>query len=179
MEPPVPRVVSLIASATEIVCALGMEDCLVGRSHECDYPPSVHRLPVCTEPKFDVEGSSRAIDDRVKAILEDATSVYRVDADLLKELRPDVIVTQTQCAVCAVSARDVDLALETWLESRPRVVSLAPNALADVWEDMARVAEALGVAERGREVIRLLEDRMAAIAARTRDLPHRPTVACP
>src|SRR4051812_29931935 len=94
------RIVSLIASASEIVCALGCERDLVGRSHECDYPPAVTRLPVCTGPRFDVAGSSRDIDDRVKAILRDATSVYRVDADLLRELRPDVIVTQSHCEVC-------------------------------------------------------------------------------
>src|SRR3989440_8779764 len=84
-----PRIVSLIASATEIVCALGFEDQLVGRSHECDFPASVRRLPVCTAPKFDVHGSSAEIDRRVKAVLQDAASVYRVDADLLRRLRPD------------------------------------------------------------------------------------------
>src|ERR1700726_4029569 len=97
------RVVSLIASATEIVCALGFEDQLVGRSHECDFPPSVRRLPACTEPKFNVAGSSYAIDQRVKAILQEALSVYRVHADTLNRLQPDVIVTQSQCEVCAVS----------------------------------------------------------------------------
>src|SRR5712664_3147688 len=98
-----PRIVSLIASATEIVCALGFEDQLVGRSHECDYPPAVRRLPVCTAPRFDVHGPSREIDRRVKSVLQDAASVYRVDDELLRRLRPDVIVTQSQCEVCAVS----------------------------------------------------------------------------
>src|ERR1700682_4344870 len=86
------RVVSLIASATEIVCALGFEGDLVGRSHECDFPESVKRLPVCTRPKFDVHGSSREIDDRVKATLQEGVSVYDVDADLLRRLEPDVLV---------------------------------------------------------------------------------------
>src|SRR5207253_1716535 len=85
-----PRIVSLIASATEIVCALGFEDELVGRSHECDYPPAVKRLPVCTSPKFEVEGLSYEIDQRVKAILQEALSVYRVDAAQLEALRPTV-----------------------------------------------------------------------------------------
>src|SRR5215831_9462446 len=114
-----PRIVSLIASATEIVCALGFEDHLVGRSHECDYPESVRRLPVCTAPKFDVHGSSADIDRRVKGILQDSLSVYRVDVDLLKRLRPDVIVTQSQCEVCAVSLRDVEQAVCDWIDSRP------------------------------------------------------------
>src|SRR3989337_2757902 len=103
---PAPRVVSLIASSTEIVCALGLESRLVGRSHECDYPPSVTRLPVCTWPKFATHGSSLEIDQRVKTILQQALSVYQVDADLLGQLRPTHIITQTQCEVCAVSLKD-------------------------------------------------------------------------
>src|SRR5262245_36666809 len=161
-----PRVVSLIASATEIVCALGFEDQLVGRSHECDFPEAVQRLPVCTAPRFDVHGRSRAIDDRVKATLQEATSVYRVHADVLQGLRPDVVVTQSQCEVCAVSLRDVEDALGAWLGARPRVVSLAPNDLADVWEDVLRVAEALGVPGRGRALVGRLQQRMNAIAER-------------
>src|SRR2546422_155804 len=96
------RVVSLIASATEIVCALGLEHLLVGRSHECDFPDSIQRLPVCTAPRFDIHGTSKEIDERVKATLQEEISVYRVFEDVLRELRPDVIVTQSQCAVCAV-----------------------------------------------------------------------------
>ncbi|HKI34028.1 MAG TPA: cobalamin-binding protein [Gemmataceae bacterium] len=172
-----PRIVSLIASATEIVCALGFEDHLVGRSHECDFPESVKRLPVCTEPKFAVEGSSRDIDRRVKTVLQDGLSVYRVHADLLKQLRPDVIVTQSHCEVCAVSQRDVERAVCDWLDARPNVVSLAPNALADVWNSVRQVAEALGACERGEEMIRGLEQRLSAIAERARALPARPTVA--
>src|SRR5215831_6998343 len=172
-----PRIVSLIASATEIVCALGFEDQLVGRSHECDFPKSVKRLPVCTEPKFNVEGSSYEIDQRVKAILQEGLSVYRVHADLLRRLRPDVIVTQSHCEVCAVSQRDVERAVCDWLGTRPEVVSLAPNALADVWDSVSQVARVLGVPERGEELIRSLQRRMSAIAERAGDLPGRPTVA--
>jgi iron complex transport system substrate-binding protein len=173
-----PRVVSLIASATEIVCALGFEDQLVGRSHECDYPASVKRLPVCTEPKFNVDGSSRDIDQRVRAILQDALSVYRVHADVLRELRPDVIVTQTQCEVCAVSLRDVEQAIGDWLEPVPKIVSLAPDALADVWDDIRRVADALGAPDRGESLVRSLQERMNAIADRSRGLLTKPSVAC-
>ncbi|MCZ6700454.1 MAG: cobalamin-binding protein, partial [bacterium] len=109
------RVVSLIASSTEIVCALGLEDRLVGRSHECDFPESVARLPVCTEPKFNVDGTSYEIDQRVKAILQEALSVYRVHADTLKQLKPDLILTQSQCEVCAVTLKDVEEAVSDWL----------------------------------------------------------------
>src|SRR5437660_3959251 len=144
-----PRIISLIASATEIVCALGFEEQLVGRSHECDFPESVKRLPVCTEPKFAVEGSSYLIDQRVKAILQEGLSVYRVHADTLRALRPDVIVTQSQCEVCAVSLRDVEQAVCSWLDARPRIVSLAPDGPADVWQGMRQVADALDVRARG------------------------------
>ena len=112
-----PRIVTMIASATEIVCALGFERDLVARSHECDYPPSVKKLPICTVPRFEVDGSSLEIDQRVKSLLEQASSIYRVDAALLRELRPDVIVTQAQCDVCAVSEKDVELALASYLPS--------------------------------------------------------------
>jgi iron complex transport system substrate-binding protein len=171
-------IVSLIASATEIVCALGFEDQLVGRSHECDYPASVTRLPVCTEPKFNVQGSSYEIDQRVKAILQEGLSVYRVHAERLKELRPDVIVTQSHCEVCAVSLRDVEAAICQWLDAQPKVVSLAPNSLADVWTDIRLVADALGAKERGDELVNRLQQRMNGIENQARTLRERPTAAC-
>src|SRR5438477_622378 len=118
------------------------------RSHECDFPRWVQRLPVCTAPKFATDGTSYEIDQRVKAILAEGLSVYRVDAERLRALAPDVIVTQSQCEVCAVSLRDVEQAVCEWIESRPRIVSLEPYALADVWRDIATVATALGAAER-------------------------------
>lgn len=173
-----PRIVSLIASATEIVCALGFEEALVGRSHECDYPESVTRLRVCTQPKFDVHGSSLEIDRRVKTLLEEATSVYRVDVELLRKLRPDVIVTQAQCDVCAVSLRDVEQALADVVDSRPVIVSLHPNALADVWIDIRAVAQALAVPERGEALIERLLARMHALSAKAAQTSGHPTVAC-
>jgi iron complex transport system substrate-binding protein len=173
-----PRIVSLIASATEIVCALGFENDLVGRSHECDYPESVRRLPVCTAPKFAVDGTSYQIDQRVKAIVQEGLSVYRVDGELLQRLEPDVIVTQSHCEVCAVSLRDVERAVCGWLRACPKLVSLAPNALADVWAGVEEVAAALGSRERGDELNARLRKRIADIAERARGLPSRPTVAC-
>lgn len=172
------RIISLIASATEIVAALDFENDLVGRSHECDYPPGVKRLPVCTEPKFPVDGSSYAIDQRIKAILQEGLSVYRVDADLLRELRPDVIVTQSQCEVCAVSLSDVEIALAEWTGTKPRVVSLQPNCLADLWRDIRTVAAALDAADRGEQLVTRLQRRMADVESKASSLAHRPTVAC-
>jgi iron complex transport system substrate-binding protein len=172
------RIVSLIASATEIVCALGFERDLVGRSHECDYPQSVKRLPVCTEPKFDVEGSSYQIDQRVKAVLQESLSVYRVDGERLRDLAPDVIVTQAQCEVCAVSLREVERTVCAWLRACPRLVSLSPNALGDVWNDVESVADALDARDRGAELVAGLQSRMADVAERARRLNERPRVAC-
>jgi iron complex transport system substrate-binding protein len=170
------RVVSLLASATEIVCALGLEDQLVGRSHECDFPESIKHRPVCTTPKFEVTGSSADIDRRVKETLQSETSVYSVDAALLDDLRPDVIVTQDQCEVCAVSLRDVQAAVGP-MRHQPRVVSLNPNSLADVWGDIGAVAAGCGVPERGADLIARLQSRMRRISNRVADL-SRPTVAC-
>lgn len=172
------RIVSLIASATEIVCALGFGDQLVGRSHECDYPPAVKRLPQLTAPKFKVEGASDEIDRRVKALAEDALSVYRVDADALERLRPTHIITQTQCEVCAVSLKDVEAAVCEMVGTRPRIVSLEPNALADVWDDIHRVAKALDAPERGDSLVSALRQRMETIREGASGTVERPTVAC-
>ncbi len=172
------RIVSLIASSTEIVCALGFEQWLVGRSHECDYPPSVARLPVLTEPKLPADGTSYQIDERVKAIVQEGLSVYRVDAARLRGLRPDVIVTQTHCEVCAVSQRDVEAALCNWTGAAPRVVSLTPNSLTDVWADVRRVAAALDAPERGDALVAELQSRMNAVSQKARALPEKPRVAC-
>ncbi len=171
------KIVSLIASATEIVCALGFEDQLVGRSHECDFPASVKRLPVCTSPKFAVEGLSYEIDQRVKAILQESLSVYRVDAGLLEQLQPTHIITQSQCEVCAVSLKDVEAAVCQFTSSRPVIVSLEPNSLADVWADIRRVGEALGTEEGAGQVIGDLKWRMCEIEAKAQTAETRPTVA--
>ena len=156
--------VSLIASATEIACALGARDLLVGRSHECDFPPDVTRLPSLTEPKFPLSGTSYDIDAHVKAVLQEGLSVYRVDAEKLEALRPDVIVTQDHCEVCAVSLKDVEAALYAWSGRQVEIVSLKPDSLADIWEDIAKVARALGCERQGQNLVKRLKARMASIA---------------
>lgn len=172
------RIVSLIPSSTEIVCALGAEDNLVGRSHECDYPPSVKSLPICTEPKFNPEGTSYEIDQRVKTILQDGLSVYRVDANLLKKLQPNIIITQAHCEVCAVSLNDVKQAVCEWMGSRPHIVCLEPNALSDIWEDIMRVADALESHNQGCELVEALKERIKEIHSRVSGILKKPTVAC-
>ena len=177
VEKSTPRIISLIASATEIVCALGFEDQLVGRSHECDYPPSVKQLPQCTSPKFNVEGTSYEIDQRVKAIVQEALSVYRVDSQILETLQPTHIITQSQCEVCAVSLKDVEQAVCELTSSKPTIVSLEPNSLADIWNDIQKVGDALNASARAEELIDNLQSRMDEIVQRTHWLQTNPTVA--
>ena len=111
-----PRIVSMIASATEIVDALGMLDSLVARSHECDYPESVRALPVCTRPRIDIHADSREIDRAVKESARTSVSIYDVLDDVLERAAPTHVLTQIQCDVCAVSLRDVELALSRGIE---------------------------------------------------------------
>ncbi len=171
------RIVSLIASSTEIVCRLGLRDELVGVSHECDFPADVAELAVCSKPRIDVNGSSREIDDRVKGALKEALSVYEVRRDVLEKLQPTMIITQTQCDVCAVHLTDVEAAVGDWLGSQPKIVSLEPNELSDVWADIQRVADAAGVATRGHELVAELKAGIEDIRRQTERL-QRPTVAC-
>lgn len=170
------RVVSLIASATEIVCALGFESLLVGRSHECDFPETVKSLPRLTEPAIDIGGTSAEIDKRVRESARDALSIYRVDDAALAAAKPDVLITQTQCEVCAVSLKDVEAALAKRLGLSPRVVSLNPDSLADLRADIRRVAKALNAPLNGEELIASLDDRMDRAAARIKDKPRRSVV---
>src|SRR5215468_9123424 len=147
------RIISLLASATEMVAALGCLDQMVGRSHECDYPPEVLALPVVSTVQIDINTSSAQIDAQVKQLAQKkgepedpalkALSIYAIDVDRLQELRPDVIFTQTQCEVCAVSERDVTRAIEQLTGLNPHVVSLSPYRLQDVWEDILRVGQAI------------------------------------
>ncbi|MFG0295203.1 MAG: cobalamin-binding protein [Maioricimonas sp. JB045] len=172
------RIVSLIPSATEIVAALDCTDRLVGRSHECDVPTAVATLPICSEPRIDVNGTSRQIDDRVKAALQDALSVYRVHTDVLQQLQPSVILTQAQCDVCAVNLSDVQESVCELTGCDPAVVSLTPMQLSDVWDDIRRVAQALDVPAKGDAVVADLQRRLKELRTLTAAQPQRPCVAC-
>jgi iron complex transport system substrate-binding protein len=170
---PHPRVVSLIASSTELLHALGAGDLQVARSHECDYPPSVKKLPAITRPKFDVEGSSAEVDKRVRTLVERGLSVYDVDADALEKLKPDVILTQDQCQVCAVSLADVERAVCEFTHGDPRIVSMHPNTMADIYRDVARVADAIGRPKAGKELIAEMQGRLAALGALVAGQPKK------
>lgn len=171
------RVVSLLPSATEIVCAVGAEDTLVGISHECDHPAAITDRPVLTRSRIDADGTSREIDERVRAAIPEALSIYAVDEAKLAALEPDVIVTQDLCEVCAVSLDDVRSALARMAHREDlEIVSLRPTMLAHVLDDVVRVGEALGRAEAGREARAALEARIQAIASRAAELPRRRVV---
>lgn len=172
------RIVSLIPSATEIVCALGFESNLVGRSHECDYPRTVERIPVCSSSKINPESSSAEIDGQVQSIVRDGLSVYKVDSELLDTILPSIIITQTQCDVCAVSLSDVKKAVCELVSSAPEVVSLEPMFLSDVWADIQRVADALGDPGKGKDLVSSLQCRLQSLRNEAQKISRRPRIAC-
>lgn len=159
-----PRIVSLIPSATEIVAELGLTDRLVGRSHECDHPPGIERLPACTAPAFASDGTSGDIDRQVSARLENALSIYELHRDVLASLAPSHILTQDRCDVCAVTLAEVEAAAREWVGGATKIVSLKPKRLADVWDDIRVVGQALGVD--GAPAAARCAERVGAIAER-------------
>ena len=166
---PPERIVSLVPAATEILAALGLTEALVGRSHECDEPAAVARLPALTAAAIDAAGSSREIHEAVGTACTAAAggtpALYRLDASLLAQLRPDLIVTQAACDVCAVSADDVARAARALGHPVP-IVSLAPLSLADLWRDILAMAAATGTLPLGREVVARLRARCRSVACR-------------
>jgi iron complex transport system substrate-binding protein len=175
---PAPKIISLLPAATEIVCALGLQNTLVGRSHECDYPESVKALPVCSEANFPDGLSSADIDVKVKGLLADALSVYTVKREVIKGLQPDVVITQAQCEVCAVSLPEVEQALKDYLDKPAKIVSLQPNSLDDIFNDIATVASALNVTQAGDRLIEDLQERVDIIRHKLKFMDSKPTVAC-
>ena len=169
------RIVSLLPSATEIICTLGLEESLVGVTHECDYPPSVRRLPKVTHTLIPHDASSGAIDALVRERLATANALYTLDMPVLEQLRPDLLVTQALCDVCAVAEAEVQAAACT-LPGQPRVVNLEPVTLEHVFECIALVGEAAGCPDRARAVIASLRVRVQRVADRCADHAERPRV---
>jgi iron complex transport system substrate-binding protein len=172
------RVVCLLAPGTEMVAALGCGERLVGRSHRCDRPAWVRGLPPVTAPASAVDPPPADPGARARALVEHGISIHRVDAVALAALAPDLLVTQPRCEPGAPGPREVEDAVDRVLPSRPRVVALQPDAVAGLWRDVRRVADALGVPERGVQLVSRLRQRMQAIAARCAELAPRPRVAC-
>lgn len=171
------RIASLLPSATEMVCAVGARDDLVGISHECDFPSGVESLPALTRTRQRMPRASGEIDKTVRAILTDAIAVYEVDVELMRTARPDVIVTQDLCDVCAVSIDDVRRVLSELADQDVEIVSLKPLRLEDVWEDVRRVGRALGREEQGDQAAQGMLERVQAIGERSAVIDGaRPTV---
>ncbi len=172
-----PRILSLLPSATEMVCALGAESQLVGISHECDFPEAIRDRAVVTSSRIDAHASSRDIDAAVRLVIRDALSIYAVDDALLSELLPDVIITQDLCEVCAVSLDDVRAAVSRLAHrERVEIVSLTPTRLQHVLDDIERVARGIGREREGATVRAALEERIRVIAARAQTAASRPRV---
>lgn len=170
------RIVTLLPSATEIVCALGARSELVGVSHECDFPADVPGLPVLTRPRIDPKKSSGEIDRDVRAIVKQALTVYDLDVERLRELAPDVIVTQDVCDVCAVSLAQVLEAAKQLAGKDVQVVSLRPARLADIWADIRKVGSAIGRDAQAEALLRSMDERVAAVKERAARTSTRPTI---
>ncbi|HEY1341549.1 MAG TPA: ABC transporter substrate-binding protein [Bryobacteraceae bacterium] len=167
-----PRIVSLISSATEIVAALGQLDNLVGRSHECDYPEEVKSLPVCTRPRIDIHADSLEIDRAVRESKRNSVSIYDVFEDVIERLEPTHILTQIQCEVCAVSLRDVEDALARGMKGNPKIISSQPDSLDQIWQDIRRIADSLDIPARGAALVTEICEK---ISRAERNLPPAPT----
>lgn len=166
------RVVSLLAGATEMVCALGAGEMLVGRSHECDNPSWVRRLPPCSQPAFDVTVSSGEIDAEVRRRLHAGEPLYHIDMDLIRELQPDLVITQSHCEVCAVTPADLE---QGTCAIAAHQLSLSAATVEEIFRSILQVAEALGLPEQGQAVVDRERQSLQTVRRRTTSF-RRPTV---
>ena len=173
------KIVTLIPSATEIVAFLGQKNSIIGRSHECDYPHGLNHIAKLTSPKINVDGTSLEIDKQINTILENSLSVYKVDVQKLKDLDPDFIITQAHCEVCAVSFSEVENIVSKNLNKSTKIISLQPNTLNDVFNDIKRVAKDLNIEnEFNNKLIENLNKRLLKIKKLSQEQESKPTIAC-
>src|SRR6266513_3136396 len=169
-----PRIVSLLPAATEIAAALGLMEDVVAVSHECDFPIEANTRPRVTNcPVHNAGLASKEIDEWVRRALRENGTINTIDEPLLRELRPDVILTQKLCDVCAVGYGTVARLAET-LPGPPQLVNLEPTSLSDIFDDIQRVAKACGVPERARGIIAKLSERVEGVQLRVDRISHRP-----
>jgi iron complex transport system substrate-binding protein len=172
------RICSFLPSATEIVYALGLGDSLYGVSHECDYPAEAKAKPKVVRSKFDAaRHTSQEIDRLVAELVARGERIYQVDEDVLRQARPDLVITQELCEVCAVSLEDVQQAV-VQLETPPEIISLDPHGLDGVLRDIERVGERTGRARQAREMVARLRQRIEAVRSKASGVAPRPMVAC-
>ena len=172
------RIISLIPGGTEILDALGLTNHIVGRSHECDYPPEIKNRPVCTQARWNYHQQSRKIDDDINDLLQSALSIYEIKTDILEKLQPTHIITQDQCDLCGVTLADVEKSVASLVHTSPQIISLKPHVLEDVWQDIERVSDIFGV-----DSVHVLENLEARVTICQRKLQglsstELPTVAC-
>ncbi|MBW8048938.1 MAG: cobalamin-binding protein [Cytophagales bacterium] len=171
------RIISLLPSSTETVCTLGLQDHLVGRSHECDYPAEVQKLPVCSEPKYRSDGTSVEINKEVESILRDALSIYKVDAEKIKTLKPTHIITQSQCEVCAVSTDELQEATNEYLQQdEVTVIDLTPESIEQVLENILQIANALDAQVKGEALVNKMKRSFEDIRTETKELFDKPSI---
>ena len=172
------RICTFLPSATEIVCALGLTDALFGVSHECDYPPEARTKPRVVRSRFDAaDHTSEEIDRLVADMMSRGEHIYEVDVETLERARPDLVITQELCDVCAISFEDVQSAV-LQLEAPPRLISLDPGSLDDVMDDVRRVGEATGRTEQASSLAAGLKRRVEEVRSTVAATAHRPRVAC-
>ena len=172
------RIISFLPSATEMVCALGLGDRLVGVTHECDYPPEVKGKPVVVRNVLPVERMAQSeIDLAVAQRMREGLSLYEVDEELLTSLSPDLIVTQNLCQVCAPSGNEVTHALKL-LTKEPRILWLTPHSIAEIWENLRELGQATGRTDQAEALIASGESRLENLRAASHTLTSRPRVFC-
>jgi iron complex transport system substrate-binding protein len=172
------RICSLLPSATEVIALLGLSDELIGISHECDYPPSVKSIPIMVEPMIPSHGlASTEIDKQVKQLVASGQRLYRLNDHLLRQAKPDLILSQDLCHVCAVTPDQLQDALRS-MPQQPTVLTLNPNTVQDVIDDVVRIGDAAGRSTEGHRLAKQLRDRLDAVRTRVQGISHRPRVAC-
>src|ERR1700683_4928628 len=171
------RICSLLPSATEILYALGLGDSVVGVTHECDFPAEASKKPALIRPRVDPHAAAGEINRQVSELVARGESIYAVDAELLRSLQPDLIITQDLCHVCAAGPGDLADALSRF-EKIPRVLSLSPHTLADVWDDIRKIGAAAGRIAKGDRLAADLKARIAAVEQRTSTQSPIPGVLC-